>query len=174
MKPALAALALLLAASPAAAQEAGGEDWAYSHDRFLTSAAVTFNEGQEVVVRCRRGTLEVSLRGLAPAGADAEGRRLEVGFGDAPPRPTFWVVGQTLTSAYAIHPAFVARKLRSGGLLRVIVPAEAGGLRREYRLDLPPSPAAIDAVLGECGRPRNDPRDRNRDVPAARSRPGKP
>lgn len=161
MRPVLAALALLLAAGPAAAQADGtnGEDWTYSQDRFLTSAVVSFNEGQEVVIRCRRGTMEVSLRGLPEVAGGAYSRTLEVSFDDAPPRPTFWVVGQTTTSAYAIHPAFVARKLRAGGLLRVVVPAAAGGLRREYRLDLPPSPAAIDAVLNACGRSQNDPRD---------------
>lgn len=156
MRPLIAALAVLSLALPALAQD--GDDWEVRRDRDLTVADVIFDSGLGLGVRCQDGAFGVVISGLPPAQGTA--RTLNISFDAAAPRPMTWINTGSPTSVLAELPAPFARALREGGRLNLVVPGGAGeGRNLRYALDLPPSPAAIDTVMRECGKPPVDPRD---------------
>lgn len=150
----LAATALAL---PALAQDAG-DDWDIRRDRDLVAAEAIFDSGLGVGVRCQDGGLGVIIVGLPPARGVY--RTLNISFGEAAPRPMRWINTGSPTAALAELPTPFARALREGGRMNLVTPDGAGeGRNLRYALDLPPSPAAIDMVMRECGKPSVDPRD---------------
>lgn len=160
MKPfAPAWLIGVLVASTALAQDAP-TDWEIDHDPAKRSvvATVVFDSGIVIGVRCVRGALGVVLGGLPPATGAT--RPLRISYGDQPMRNEVWV--PTTNPSVAVHhyPASVARRLRLGGPMNIVVPgAGEGGRNLRYVLDLPASATAIEQVLTACNRPLVDPRD---------------
>lgn len=152
-----AALAALSLALPALAQDVS-DDWEVRRDRDLMVADVIFDSGLALGVRCQDGGLGVVVAGLPPARGAF--RTLAVSFDDAAPQPMRWIVTGSPTAALAELPAPLARALRQGGRMNLVVPDGAGeGRSLRYALDLPASPTAIEAVMRECGKPLEDPRD---------------
>ena len=165
MKTALRTLAALgLIASPAATQDAPG-DWQIMSDpsKQALAAVVAFDSGIGVGVRCMRGGLGVILTGLPPQSGDR--RLLRMGYDDQPLRDSNWVPTADPTAAVHEYPARIARRMRQGGALNIVVPgAGEGGRNLRYILDLPPSATAIESVLTACNKPLVDPRDAELDV----------
>ncbi|MGH7027326.1 hypothetical protein [Brevundimonas sp.] len=165
MKTALVLATSLAIAPPALAQDAA-DDWALTvkpEDR-LTLAHTEFDNGLLLAARCQADTFQVLIGGLpeAPAARDLMSARrvLGVGFGDKPVSDEGFMIGDNRHVAFAELPAPLARSMREGGRMQVVVAggAENGGNLR-YVVDLPPSNAAIDQTLSACGRPLVDPRD---------------
>jgi hypothetical protein len=64
------------------------------------------------------------------------------------------------TAALADYPAPLARALRQGGPVSIVIPGGAGdGRNLRHELVLPASTAAVDETLSACSRPLVDPRD---------------
>jgi len=159
MKPALSALALIALSAPAAAQEAGTQgDWDLVREGLSVSAVLGFEPAPNFIVRCSRDRLDVLITGLPPASADTLSRPIEMRWDDDEPTKPNW---QPLSSKIVASrfPAWHARMLRQGGSLRMLVRSEADQPGSEYRLDIPPSPGAIDTVLEACDTPLTDARD---------------
>lgn len=157
MKRLFACLLPLSLALPALAQDAG-DDWDLRRDRDLTTAEVIFDSGLGVGVRCQDGGFGVIIAGLPPARGTY--RTLNISFDEAAPQPMRWINTISSTAALAELPAPFARALREGGRMNLVTPDGADeGRNLRYALDLPPSPAAIDSVMRECGKPSVDPRD---------------
>ncbi len=164
----LAATALAL---PALAQDAG-QDWEIMRDpaKDAVVAATVFDAGLVIGVRCMRGGLGVLLGGLPPQSGD--GRTLRIGFDDDPVRDQNWIPTIDPTAAVTEFPAPLARRLRLGGTMNIVVPdAAEGGRNLRYVLDLPPSATAIETVLTSCGKPLVDPRDAQIDASGAPALP---
>ena len=155
-------VALSMAASPATAQEAATPaDWDLVRDerQKVVMAYTVFDVGLGVTVRCHDGVYDAVIGGLPPAG-DRQTRRLAVAFGDGPRHEMDWNVAVEDTMAVSPLPAPLARRLREGGRMQIVVPGGAeGGRNLRYDLELPASSAAIDETLTACGRPLADPRD---------------
>lgn len=153
-----AAALLLLLPFPALAQDAG-DDWDLRRERDLTVADAIFDSGLGVGVRCQDGGFGVVIVGLPPSD-NRESRILNLSFGDAPPAPTYWIPSGSGNAALAELPAPLARRMRAGGRMNLVVPDGAGpGRNLRYALDLPRSASAIDTVMQACGKPADDPRD---------------
>ncbi|KQS57209.1 hypothetical protein ASG17_00240 [Brevundimonas sp. Leaf363] len=162
MKPALAALALLLAVSPAAAQEAGAEGqnaWTWVERDGVVMASVAYASGPALAVRCLPGNaFQVLLAGLPAAEPDAFTRTLEVTQPNGELAESSWVVAQDRSVAFALSPSRTARSFRSGPRFTVRAPTTAGRHTR-LELDLPSETAALDRVLQACNRPLEDEAD---------------
>lgn len=154
----LTALLALSLAGPAAAQD---DDWEFIERRGTVAAAVSFDSGLAVAVRCDDENLETYIAGLAPTDVDEhEPRRtIDYAFGDRPLRASTWQISRDGQVLFADLPAPLARRFREGGALQLRLAAEGSTPARRYVVSLPPSPAAIDRVLTACGRPTVDPRD---------------
>ena len=154
----------LAAASPATAQEAG-PDWDFGRDdrRGLVAAAISYDSGIGIAARCMRGSFELLLTGLPKAPSGQMFRMLEVAFQDEEFRNSSWNVSDDRTGVFSQLPAPFARRLREGGRLQIRVPGIEGQPGRRYVLDLPVSPTAIEATLNACGRPLQNPHDREQD-----------
>lgn len=159
---AFALVSLLTAAEPAVAQEAPAPgDWDLIRDerQKVVMAYTVFDVGLGLSVRCHDGVYDAVIGGLPPAG-DRRTRRLGISFGDDPRHEMEWNVAVEDTMAVSPLPAPLARRLREGGRMQVVVPGGAeGGRNLRYDLELPASSAAIDETLKACGRPLEDPRD---------------
>lgn len=154
----VAALAGLLAAAPAAAQDAAAGDWDLHRDGEVVLAFTTYDSGLAIAFRCRDDAFAAVAAGL-PASREAR-RRLVLRFQDGEPYPSMWTNTTDDTVAVADYPAPLARELRQGGTFRLTIPDGAGdGRDLTHVVELPPSNAAIDAALTACGRPLVDPRD---------------
>ncbi len=139
------------------AQDAG-DDWDLVQDpsQNLTMAVLAFDGGQAVAVRCLAPTFEVILTGLPPRTGSTVA--LEIGFDDEDLRDIHWWTSEVPGLYVAVHPGLLARRLREGGDLNVVVAAEGEEARRRYVMSLVPSGAAIDATLAACGLPRDETR----------------
>ncbi|KQS57210.1 hypothetical protein ASG17_00245 [Brevundimonas sp. Leaf363] len=134
-------------------------DWDLIDEGRDVTAYAAFNETPSFVIRCKRGAFDVLLLDLPPATSESGTRILEVGFDGETPVRTGWSIADPSTRALATVPAYLARRLRRGGMFHLIVPADGEAPRQEYRLPLPASEHAIDAALTACDLPLEDPRD---------------
>ncbi|WP_298123825.1 hypothetical protein [Brevundimonas sp.] len=169
MRTAVAALLGVALALPSSvwAQDAGPQDVAADWDilrdpgQKTVLAYTVFDVGLGISFRCTDGGFDAVIGGLPPAGA-AETRPLTLIFADPerPPHPQIWNVAVEDTMAVSPLPAPLARRLREGGRLQIVVPGAGGeGRNLRYDLTLPVSSAAIDEALTACGWPLVDPRD---------------
>lgn len=168
---ALAAFAVMAAATPALAQEqtpaaVEGDDWDFGEDasRRLTIAAVTF-ENFGVAVRCMDDSFSLILSGL-PEATGERTIRYEIGAEEA---ESLWVSARDSTSAFAVRPNWLAYQLSKGGRLALSVPD--GQENRRIVAELPPSPQAITRVFSACGRTMPENRSRS-EIEAAEAMPG--
>lgn len=161
MKKAALIAPLALACATAAAAQQQSTDWELLVDpeRRLTVATTAFDSGLAVGVRCMNGSFQVLLAGLPPA--EGETRRIGVTIGDDEEgEPSRWNVATNSTTALSTFPAPLAREMREGGRMQVLVPDGAGqGRNLRHVVELPVSNTAVDEVLTACGRPLRDARD---------------
>lgn len=151
-------MTILASASGATAQT---QDWDMQRSERPrgVSAYTVFTSGLGIVARCMDGRYETYIAGLPGAG-DVETRELHISFGEEAPVVTRWNVGREPSIAVSEVPAVFARKLREGGLMRVLIPNGApDGRNLRHDLTLPVSNSAIDETLTACNRPLVDPRD---------------
>lgn len=139
------------------AQDAG-DDWDLVQDpaRNLTMAALAYDSGPAVAVRCADGKFEVILTGLPES--DEQTVTLELGFGDEDLRETTWWRSEVPGLLASTRPGLTARRFRQGGDLNIVVPAKEGPARRRFVMDIVPSASAINTVLTECDQPVVDAR----------------
>lgn len=160
MKPRLSVLTACLlagAAFPATAQ-VRTDDWDLRREPARTTAAVEFESGLGILVRCEGRTYQAVIVGLPTA--EGPTRPLRIGYGDAPLVEETWNAGASPEMAVSDFPAPFARKLREGGRLQIVAPgAGSGGRNLRHDVTLPASSAAVDATLEACGRPLRDPLD---------------
>lgn len=161
-------LTLMLAGgAPALAQDAAAAaDWDLTlkpEDR-LTAAHTLYDNGLLLAARCQAGVFQVMIGGLpeAPPARDlATNRRLlGIGFGEEPVADQGFLMGANRQFAFAEMPAPLARSMREGGAMQIVVAGAAeNGRNLRHVIDLPRSNTAIDQALASCGRPLVDPRD---------------
>lgn len=141
------------------------DDWdlVAQPDGQLTTASVDFGANL-VAVRCRSGVLDVLMSGV-PVSASVN-RRLEISVGGIHDEKQVWTSTPGGTVVSPPNPDRIARQLRAGGELNVLVEATntrgvptPGVAPHRYRLPIPASAAAIDRVLTACNRPLNSARD---------------
>jgi len=150
-------------ASPASAQQAD-DDWDLTAqpNGELTAATVDFGSNL-VAVRCRSGVLDVLFSGI-PVAASVN-RRIEISLGAINEEKQVWTSTPGGTVMSPSNPDRIARQLRAGGTLNILVEASpARGdapatTAHRYRLPIPASAAAIDRVLTACDRPLTSARD---------------
>lgn len=167
----LAALAVttLCPAFDAMGQDAA-QDWEVVQRDNVVGAATQYDNGLSLIVRCTDGrSLNAMIVGL-PA-AQGHTRQIATWFegGERDERhasrpgarnPRGWGVGGNAGTAFSRYPAGLARRLREGGVMNVLVPGGAeDGRNLRYVLELPESPSAMEMVLNTCGRELKDPRD---------------
>lgn len=142
-----AAFAMLADSAAATTQIPASDDWDFGEDaeEKLAIAAVTF-ETFGVAVRCRDEVLSVVVSGLPAASGE---RRLRYQMGATEEAETVWVSGRNSTAAFALWPRRIAGDLMPGGTLSIA--AMDGEQVKRFRVDLPPSPVAIQRVLSACG-----------------------
>lgn len=170
--PALALL-VLVAASPAVAQEVS-EDWDLTVNAERQATVATLDFGDNILgLRCQAGKLDLLLTGV-PVSTGAT-RAATVSAGAISGEMQSWTAlpGQPVVGA--VEPARLARQLRGGGTLDVrLAPEDAADRPRRYQLTVPVSTASIDRVLTACGAPLEEPRDliaRGSEAPTWRAMP---
>lgn len=154
----------LPAPTPALAQDVAA-DWDVMRDpeKKLTIAHTVFDNGLGIGARCLNGSFQVLVSGLPPE-SDAT-RKLRIAFGEGDFDEQQWNVAENPAVAISDTPSPLARDMREGGKMQIIVPGGAeGGRNLRYVLDLPASSAAIDETLRACDRPLVDPRDAELDA----------
>ncbi|MND98748.1 hypothetical protein [uncultured Brevundimonas sp.] len=158
MKHALTLIAMLGFAWPAHAQT-GTDDWDMNRDpaQKLVMAYTAFDNGLGIGARCSNGSFQVLISGLPPATGAT--RNLGIALQDAEVADQRWNIAENPTVAISDMPSPLARQMRKGGSMQVVVPAAEGDQRLRYVLDLPASSTAIDEVLQACDRPLVDARD---------------
>lgn len=161
----IASVLAIAVAVPALAQDAPADwDLIVQPENRLTAAHTVYDNGILLATRCHRGVFQMMIGGLpeAPPAHDLQSaqRTLGIGIGDKPITDHRFMIGQNRQTAFAQLPASLARKMREGGPMQIVV-AGAGeeGRNLRYVLDLPPSNTAIDQTLADCRRPLVDPRD---------------
>lgn len=141
------------------------QDWERIESRGASTAVLVFDNGLSIGVRCERGrSLSAMIAGLPEVEPPADRplrRRIHTSWGrdDYIASGEWWVTVQT-SVALADAPAPLARGLRKGGELNIVLP-EGGenGRNLRYVMTVPESTAVLDGVLEECGRPLVDPHD---------------
>ena len=154
-------LALLAGASAALAQDAS-DDWEIVREpeNKTVFAFVPTTTGLTIAFRCVDGVYGAVIAGLPEAPRQARIRTLRIGPSPDHLHDSVWSVTTERTVAMADYPASLARSLRDGGPVTVVVPGGGGeGRNLRHDLTLPASSAAIDETLTACGRPVEDPRD---------------
>ncbi|RZJ96939.1 MAG: TonB family protein [Brevundimonas sp.] len=156
------AVACLSLAVPALAQQApeaeAPMDWDLDRDDNALAAVLAFEPGPTFIVRCAGRRLDVLITGLPAVPEDAVSRIVDMKWGDEPGTTPPWsAVASTVAVSQA--PDWLARTLRHGGSLRMTARAALDAPGSQYRLDIPPSPNAINEVLEACRMPLEDPRD---------------
>lgn len=164
MKTALIAAAALAHAIPLLAQDTASDwDMTRDPDKKLVIAYTAFDNGLGIGARCMNGSFLVLISGLPPATGAT--RTLKVAFQDDDFNDQRWNVAENPVVAISDSPSPLARDMREGGKMQVIVPGGGeGGRNLRYVLDLPASSTAIDEALQACGRPLVDPRDAELDA----------
>lgn len=158
---ALAPIAMIACAGAALAQDAG-DDWdiVRQPDQDMVFTYLETSTGLTVAFRCMGGAYGAVIAGLPEAPADVTVRTLEFKVRDGQPHDTRWSVATDRTGAIADYPASLARDLRDGGAVSILVRNGGGpGRNVRYNLDLPASANNINETLTECERPLTDPRD---------------
>lgn len=156
--------------APALAQDAPADwDLLVQPENHLTAAHTVYDNGLLLATRCQKGVFQVMIGGLpeAPPARDllSASRTLGIGFGDKPIDDRRFMIGENRQMAFSELPALLARSMREGGRMQIVVPgAGEGGRNIRYVVDLPPSNTAIDQTLANCGRPLVDPRDAELDA----------
>lgn len=161
----LAAILAIAVAVPALAQDAEADwDLLIQPENRLTAAHTLYDNGLLLATRCHQGVFQVMIGGLpeAPPAKDllSAQRTLGIGIDDKPVVDYRFMIGQNRQIAFAELPAMLARSMRSGGPMEIVVSgAGEGGRNLRYVMELPRSNTAIDQTLADCGRPLVDPRD---------------
>jgi TonB family protein len=159
VRAAIAAFSLSLVAGPALAQTADdGWDMTENPATETLAASLTYATGDNLMVVCRRGVLDVFLatRATSPTARMAEIRfdEGETGFESwyATPNPAVVVSGL---------PGPNARRLGASRRLTIVFrPAiDSAEAPQRHVLDLPANADGIGRVLDACSQPRTDPRD---------------
>lgn len=133
-------------------------DWDLDRDEDALAAVLAFEPGPTFIVRCARRRFDVLITGLPAVPDDAVSRIVDMKWRDeAVTTPPWSAVASTVAVSQA--PDWVARTLRNGGPLRITARAAVDAPGTRYRLDIPPSPNAINQVLEACQMPLEDPRD---------------
>ena len=133
-------------------------DWDLDRDPNALAAVLAFEPGPTFIVRCAGRRLDVLITGLPAVPDDALTRIVDMKWGEAAVTTPPWsAVAATVAVSQA--PDWLARTLRRGGALRMTARAAADAQGSQYRLDIPPSPSAINEVLAACRMPLDDPRD---------------
>lgn len=152
------ALLLLAAANPAVAQDPS-EDWDLTVNAERQATVATLDFGDNILgLRCQAGKLDLLLTGVAVSTGAT--RTATVSAGAISDETQIWtpLPGQPVVGAP--EPARLARQLRTGGALDVrLAPEHAADRPRRYRLTVPVSDHAVNAVLTACGERLEDPRD---------------
>ena len=160
----LTALFPLLAvacASAALAQDAT-DDWEVVRqpEAKTVFAFVPTTTGLTIAFRCVDGVYGAVMAGLPTAPRQARIRTLRIGASADHLHDSVWSVTTDRTVALADYPASLARAMRKGGPVSIVIPGGGGeGRNLRHELSLPASSAAIDETLTACGRPLEDPRD---------------
>lgn len=156
--PLLAAAVCALGASPALAQQAA-EDWDLTTNAEQQLTLATLDFGANVLaLRCRAGDLDMLVTGV-PVSTGAT-RKVRVSAGAIAAEDQVWIAQPGQPVLGAAEPARLARQLRAGGDLDIRLDPEGPTDRsHRYRLTVPASAAAVDAVLTACGKPLDEPRD---------------
>jgi len=157
MKLALTLTAMLGIAWPVHAQTAP-DDWDVNRDpaQKMIMAYTAFDNGLGIGARCSNGSFQVLISGLPPATGAT--RNLGIALQDDEVVDQRWNIAENPTVAISDMPSRLARQMRKGGGMQVVVPAD-GNQRLRYVLDLPASSTAIDEALQACDRPLVDARD---------------
>lgn len=154
----LAAAVCALGASPALAQQAA-EDWDLTTNAEQQLTLATLDFGANVLaLRCRAGELDMLLTGVPVSIGPT--RKVQVSAGAIAAEDQVWIAQPGQPVLGADEPARLARQLRAGGDLDLrLDPEDPADRSRRYRLTVPASAAAVDAVLTACGQPLDEPRD---------------
>jgi TonB family protein len=159
VKAEVAGVVLVLIAAPAFAQEAT-DDWdvTESPSTETVAASLTYATGDNLIVTCRRGNLDVFLATQLPS---PTARLAEMRFGDGAPELQDWYPTPNPAVVMSGQPGPNARRLRVNQTLTIIFRPEEGSTEPPHRhvLDLPAASQGIDQVLGACSQPKTDPRD---------------
>jgi TonB family protein len=158
---AIASLALVGVAGAALAQDAS-DDWEVIRqpDRDSVFAFIPTTTGLTIGFRCIDGVYGGLVAGLPEASRGSRIRTLRIAVGEEEAHDWTWSVTTDRTVALADYPASLARALRDGGAVSIVIPGGAGeGRNLRHELELPASSAAIDETLAACDRPTEDPRD---------------
>lgn len=158
----LKALSPLIAAACAgsALAQDPGDDWSLHTVDRTTLAYTDYSNGISLAVRCLDGSLEALIAGLPPAPTADRYRLLSLQFGDEEPEEEAYFVGRDPSIAVSRLPAPLARQMRLGGQLQIVIPGSGeGGRNVRHVLTLPASATVIDQTLTTCGKPLVDPRD---------------
>lgn len=159
--PVLPALLVLGLGGTATAQDAT-DDWEIVRqpDDKTVFTFVPMTSGLTIAFRCVDGNYGAVIAGLPQARRQDRTRTLRIKVGDEAFSDTRWNVTTDRSVALADYPAPLARELRAGGPVSIVIPGGAeDGRNLRHELVLPPSSAAIDETLEACGRPVADPRD---------------
>ncbi|WP_421731132.1 hypothetical protein [Brevundimonas sp.] len=152
-----------LVPASAVAQDGGvAENWTVTRLRSQETviAATSFDNGITVMSRCMNNVFGLVMMGLPPVQAGVMSRPLTLIVGDEEEKSYIWnVAAADPGTALSRVPAVLARRLAKGGRMQIIVPAEAGGRRTRYIVELPASGSGVNETLSRCGRPLEDPRD---------------
>lgn len=157
---AVPALALIAASGAALAQDAT-DDWEVIRqpERDSVFAYIPTTTGLTIGFRCINGVYGAIIAGLPEATRNARTRQISFVVGDHPHPMTFSVTTDR-TVAVADYPASLARNMREGGDIGIVIVGGAeGGRNLRHNLEIPASSAAIDETLTACDRPLDDPRD---------------
>ncbi|WP_122467237.1 energy transducer TonB [Brevundimonas lutea] len=134
-------------------------DWDLIQQHGDTAAVVVFDNDLAVLARCSAGVFDLTLNGLPEDRGENGLRSLRVELDGAEEGFELWHTSADGKAAFSRTPARLARRLREGGELTIIVPATDGAPARRYLLPLSASPEAVDRALLACGKPAIDPRD---------------
>lgn len=157
----LLALTAVLLASSALAQDVT-DDWEVIRqpEKKALFVFVPTSTGLTIGFRCMDGVYAALIAGLPEASRNTRTRSLSFKVNDGKTYESRWNVATDRTAALADYPAALARELREGGNVSIIIPGGGGnGRNLRHDLTLPASSAAIDETLAVCGRKLEDPRD---------------
>ena len=153
---------IVLASAGAALAQDVTDDWEMIRqpEQKTVMAFIPMDSGLTIGFRCVDGVYGAVIAGLPAASRNARTRILGISVGDDHAHDTVWNVATEPTVAVADYPAPLARELRTGGQISILIPNGAGdGRNLRHNLVLPASTAAIDETLTACNRPTVDPRD---------------
>lgn len=154
-------LILLACAGTALAQDVT-DDWEVVRQPASKTvfAYVPVSTGLTIGFRCVDGVYGAVIGGLPEARRAEKTRTLTITVNGGKPDDSRWNVTTDRTVALADYPASLARELREGGAVSIVIPGGGGGGRNlRHNLTLPASSSAIDETLTACDRPLEDPRD---------------